>query len=1078
MAGNRILLFIVLLVVLGAVVYTRVLPNKDRLRKSLQSETVEKKEVVIRFSKDAVLKDGSFNPLPPKKMPIDSDPATLVAGDHWRERYEPLLAAVQPPASAPGFYVYPFLDRTTEGVGLRCTYGWHAVGSAALALKTGARVVDEMPPDHYGLIKLEDILAGGYPSAEEWKRRALADPATKNARYIVTGIYESDEPTSSCSFKILLIDREAKADAPANELVTAKVPLPSRFTEHAVAHRRGALEMAQKLVESGIAPKHAVAKTGGLKLNNELREVAQLLDANDSWAVMDGVDRALQLAALFPDSTLPLQAASYGMSELMCMMMAYGFGSLYEEEYSTRAYALAQIAAAIDDKPRMTQLAWIFGARTAGLPPDKAMSAFPPPNSETDPPELDGMLSAARSDYDPNRGLANVEQVPDWQVLMLEAGQSYYIMDSRYRKYFLSRLPFWETHDFYLQARIQNEHGDVYQTSSYTAFANKRHASIIAARHTIATELAALLVTIPTSAAAKDLPEQLTSVLGDQVTAISTPAATPSSAAANAQAPPPSAATVSTSTFGSLAAKGDYYQLRSDLLKLTEGWTEPYQSVHACYRLLLLSEPVGQAAMADAKLRVAPSGFAGFEFSPSERIRFARRRDQLGPDLLVNFEGKAHGDYDAMYGVAQNYARVRPGNASATSDLLEVMKRPSPGAKDSQVFQAMARKIYDQYPLSSNGIYNLAYASFSETSSTQASLMLHLYAHEHAFNPTAAMKIGNLYDDAGYNGEAVAYYDRFLLDMPARHDIAIKRAWALCQMGHALEPATREVFARAVRELPGNDTFQEDNLRYLLYWAIDLPAARKAADSYTQYAPPGSAVLWQARIEAEDNNTTKALQYIRAARIPSQLGLRAAIAHANLAELCIGMGQLDEAARQVAAAASIDDWQGNVIRAMGHLAFAQGKYDEAAAEFKRCIARYGDNASDRQSIIACEQKKKGVKPEELIPIVEAALLAGESGSEEGIPGLIEHYASQKGSRRPAIYFNMLLKSPQRYRVLVRNAINAYALVDSEVAAEATRHIDDIMREPTYSVPVPPAPAEDGATSGSASGAKSQTAAAR
>lgn len=966
--------------------------------------------------------ERSFNPNPPIKLSPTADPAALLKNP-WRARYSPFLAKVAPPETSPGFYVYPFLDRTKEGVGINCTYGWHLMGNCALAAWTSARLVGFAPPQHYGLPAVDEKGANTDTSFSGWIQQALKDPATKDARYLICGAYDFDPAKQQYTLQIKLVDREGKGTEAETAIYETSLPTVEDFAQLAAVQRTAARAIARKLIKTGKVQPRPAVEVQGIQLETELKDVAQMLDANDSWAVMEGIDRALQLAALFPKETLPLQAASYGLNETAWTMFSYGYQTTYDYDYLLRAYALAQLSLTINPNPALSQLNWFFSCKHLGHPVDQQLKALKDASGAplaTKHPELWGYFLASvdemQAGFTPDQQAA----FPDWQILRQEMQSSLFINSSPYRQYLVTRLPNWKDHDLYLQSNMQAEWHDYnrQQYGSTGPFMGKNECADSALQSTLAAELASLMVAQKSDTEASGLIKAI-SKIGLDIKDVS-----------------------------ELAKARDYYGLRQAFLEAMSEWVVPTGPNFPALNLLQFMAGKAEIAYQDPGLARTPSGFRGFEFTPADRIEFTQRRDHLGPMQLAELEGKQKGVYSTLVTIASAYLSVRPNNTSAQTDFAEDLDSYITEEKAMEMRVAAFQKSQELFPLDSEVTYRLGRSCYYQGNTELGNRYLAAYYRTEPFYPFRNKLMGELFERYGYRTKAVAYYDKFLKDVPTRYDIANKRAWLLCQMGKWNDPKIRATFALPAARLYGNSSFHEDYLNYLFYWAKDYRAARQAALAFVRsHNNQPNAAVWLARVEAADGNTTKALEVLDNANLDDLQSLSLAVAQAALANGYLELNRTDLAQPHVKAAMEVDEWQGDVIVAMAKLAYAQGDYKEAAHQHVRALNRYGFNTTYVRGLASCYEKQKN--PRSAIAMLEPFVFEHKAGGNEPflIPQLMRLYAENKKTERADAAMDIMVKSGLHTRGDLIDTLEAYKKINPAKAAEIEKRVDQIMAGP-------------------------------
>ncbi|MCL5269887.1 MAG: hypothetical protein M1457_04870 [bacterium] len=1033
----RVVILCILLAVLATVVKVKVMPHLIPRRTPEEPKRVEQPAELSRAPR---LMDGSFNPIPPVKAAPSDDPSSLVARTRWRERYLPYLKQTQPAETAPAIYVYPFLDRTPDGVGLECTYGWRLVGAAALAQWTDARIAEPDEPQNYGLPRYDGTDPGRQLTLEEWMRQAQGDRATANARYIITGVYDYDARGKKHAFRMVLIDRQAPAAI--RELAASTSPERGDYVQLAVAQRAMARAMADRLIDLGLVHARPEPKTGGLDLDQELGQVARLLDAGDSWAVMDGIDRALALALLFPRETLPLQAAAYGLNALEWSTMIYADNNVYQVEMASRVFALAQIALAMNPAPLMSRLNWAKSCVDLGysyrlcLEPSLADA-----RNENITRELFNYRNIIIWNHYPKLSAEEMAKLPDWQNLWTEFAASWFIRDGGDRTFYHQCLQHWKSHDLYLQALINGfirKYRDDYRGQRMDLLPSVEYAAAYATIGTMAAEMAATLTALGPGAEA----DSLVGLVDDIYRMIA--GDTDAGVGPFSKGPK-----LNRERIESMIKAEDYYGLRQLFIQVFTLWGIPDGDGHPVYEILTAMETVLPKVMQDPYARARLTEYADFEFSPARRAQYFGWRDVLGPYLIAKQNANYLGVYEAFREIAMSYLGARPSNAAGQDNFMGLYQsQPNePGADE-----AAERCMMDQcvhYPLDPAALFELGNRLCEAESQTQGLAFVKAYARAVPFVVSRNLKLGRFYRDQALHAKAAKYLAEFLKDYPDRYDIANERAWSLCEMGRWMDPEVRSTFARPVPLLSGNHSFHRANLEYLIYWAKDYAAARKAADYFLQWATddPMGPSFWMADIEKADGNTTKALEILQNINVPnSDDPLKRANNYTRMANAYLNLDRPDLAEPFVRKAAQADSWKGDVIIVMGRLAFAKGEYAKALNEYVRELDRYGFNPDTLDRICLCFEKQN--QRDRAIDMLEAKLL------EDPRIRYIElrihlmrlyEESGQSGKIEPLM--DEILKSPHRARYYILEAVKYYKKVQPQKAVDIEKRINEIMAGP-------------------------------
>ncbi|MEN6625738.1 MAG: tetratricopeptide repeat protein [Candidatus Sumerlaeia bacterium] len=971
---------------------------------------------VPKITTGPVLPDGSFNPIAPIKARLTDDPATLIRMNNWRARYQAALGGARPAADRPGFYVYTFLDRTREGIGVQFTYGWRLVGSAALECWTDARMAGGDPPRHYGLPVVDENSTPTQPALDEWLAQALDDPATAGARYIISGAYEFSPQTKITMLTIKMIDRRKPESA--STLCTVSVADDKDFVRLAAGQREAARAMTEKLI-AGDAIKRREPPTSGAEqigLEKELGWVARMFDSNDSWAIMDGIDQALALQAILPGETLPLQAACYGMIELEWAFCDYSDQNMYGMDYIMRAFALAQVAVAMDPKPSMSQLNWIYG--TAGFAIDRKRLAGAIPGMDTSRAgrELETYRNFVLGDFKAEHSAEQLAVIPDWHIIWLESEQARYSGTSPLRAYFNERVENWQawpSHDLFFEAAVVDQKDWNHDEANKNRFGSLLKASTILTRQTVASELAAILSAQKSGTAVAEVSE---------ITGVE----------------------------AGLLRMDDYHALRTNLASSFKEWEPPFPP-HPAYAVLKWMDQQADAMAADALFSEAATGFLGFEFTPLERVRFAQRHDHLGPLALTQYEANRLVAMNVAMDVASAYFSARPENAAAHAEQAGCMVRwVEKGDDVLDQWIAARQNALNLFPIEQNNYFGMGSSCFYVDRQQTGMSYIREYLRQNPYSATRNQRIGELFRRYGYHALAVEFLGEALKERPKRYDLANERAWSLVEMGHAKDPEVRRTFGAHVHELRGNSSFHAANLRYLFYWDQDMNAAREAALFYMQCKPESMAPIdWLIRIELKDGNTSAALHWLKLAPPAEVAKKRSRLAdyYAQLAGYYLDLKMPREAEAMIAKAADEDEWDSDVIDMMGRYYCAMRQYDKAFAEYQRQYDRFGPSAELYLNMADCLYQK-GMKDEayRLLDDQVARVRRG-SGMVDMIPKMMEYYAERGEKEKARDLMRFLLNSGTRTRTRISDTLNSYKKLDPEEAKRIWDRIDEIMAGP-------------------------------
>lgn len=964
-----------------------------------------------------VLSDGSFSPIAEVKRAPNAPPSDLLKDD-WRARYEPLLAKARGADGAPKFYVYPFIDNTASGVGIHCTYGSHLVFSGALALWTNAQIAGFNPPIHYGMPRIEDH-PDGKATFAEWSAQALKDPAASEADFVLTGEFSDVGKPGEVKFRAVVLQRGRERAGKEIEIhqATVKVSSDHGFEDLSAFQRSLAKAIPQMLAEKGLVKERTSAADPGLDLQKELSGIAALLDGADNWIVMDGVDRALQLATLSPKQDLPLQAAAYGMNEIVWTQFKYVHESAYGVDYGLRAYALAQLTIALNPEPSLSQMNWILTARPLGHLLADRRNGTTGDDRTGKCPELLAYALLVREEANPSipGGLANV--LPDWQVLCAEAQGEWFIGKSVHRGYLRQRLPFGRDHDLYLQATVQRNYSDAYMNEQENNFQAKINASLIALRGTLATELSTLLLALKGAGA-------FTSVLDDCLTL-------------HQDIKP---------KVKSLAEAGDFFGLRGVLADAFTAWREPYGDRHQAYDLLVAMNKGAEAAYALQELRAAPSGFTGIEFSMAERLLLAQRRASLGPMLLAEFGSTYRGSYEDVISTAIPYLKSSPNDCAALEDTAQFLfdRIKAPGAE--KIFVDSVKAGYEQFPIRIWPYYRLGRYKFSQGGIEKGRPYLEAYASADPFAPAHYKNMGDLCDRYGYRADAVKFYDRYLEHYSQRYDVAQIRARIVCELGRPNDPKVKEAFDRPAFILPGNDDFHIEKLNYYRFWAKDIEAARRAAENYEK-AKGAYGTIQRARVEIEAGDKNKAREYISKMNIGRARDLGPAILHADAAQIYLELDDIPEAEKHVQLAAQVDPGQGNVVFAMARLEEKKGNFDGAIAQAKGYLDRYGANTDATLLMAKCYRKKGDLKQARSLLEKETIEQKPQWAMPILAPELMSIYAEANDAESASKLLDQVIASALLRRANLRDTLDNYKKFDAKKADEIWARVDTIMAGP-------------------------------
>lgn len=1007
-------------------------------RSPLHSKAVRAEEKAIADSRRPLagkveLKDGSFNPLPPVKAKPSDSPADTIAANHWRDVYEPLLKQAGPADGQPGFYVYTFLDRTKDGVGIQFTYGWQPLGTAALAALTRARLTQTAPPDRYGLPIIDEQSTAPLaeaspqrfapPTLEEAKRRALADSATSAARYIVLGCYEDEPGSAQCKLTVYLIDRQ-NPDA-GNEIpLYQSNPIDCGDLNALSADQREAVrKMTDKLIGMDLAPKRRAPKATRPDLDAELGKVANMLDTEDAWAIMDGIDQALALQQLYPDETMPIQAAAYGLQQLTWSYFQYRWTTIYKIDYVMRAYGLAQLALAMNPKPAMSQLNLIAANKCLGVVGSQLLAINTADDSTRSNPELLSYRKFVLDDIHGDIRGDLLAAAPDWLALWQDQQQSGF--DGRphqARQRFDECFEQWRQRDAYVVAFAQNLLGYGYPGLEKVGFYRYIAASAPFTQATIAAELATILMLEP-DAARDQACSEAAGLTG-----------------------------ANDADLKLAAANHDYYKLRASILQGIAQWDAPRDAGHPAYETLKWMNTQAAAILADPRWSASGTGYAGLDFTRAEMLRFFQRRDHIGPMLVANHEEKVFGSVNGSGEICEWYLKARPGNAGALHEYALYLTN---NMEDDDLVAIQRRGLFlntiQAFPVNYDNYYNIGRADYYLDSRRRGLNYIYEYMRLARFSSDRATKMAEFASRYGFNAEAVKFYDEALKLMPKRYDLADDRADLLCQMGKYMDPEIRKTFATPVQALVGNSTFHERNLEYLYHWVGETTSTREAAAFFRQTHPDSqSALLWQFNVERFDGNTTKALDILNGALEPPASArdpLSIASHYASVAQRFMDLGMLDKARPYIEKSEQFGPGMGNVIRVVGRYYYLSGNYDKAIAQYEAELERYGQN-TDLIEAIAQSYDKMG-QLDRAIGMIETRMLASRANSTAIYlaPRLLEFYEKKGEKEKSRKVMTMVIESPRRTRAMIFRSLKIYEKLYPKEAAEIRKNIDQIMAGP-------------------------------
>lgn len=969
----------------------------------------------------ALLEDGSFNIIPPKIMTPDS-PGAITKNMDWRERYDAALKAV--PQTAEKFYVYPFNDETAEGVGVAMTYGAHTSGGAMLAAMTNAALAHDTPPTKWGLPELIHVNSDGIMDREEYEKRVLADTATASVNVFVLGTYSDGKEPNTVNLEAWAIRRDKPSERISLYEGTTTLPAGridpkgESFHNLATQQRECIKKIADEVVAKGLAAKREADMTTIPELDKELRELALMLNGNDSQPVMDGINRALGLAALRPDSTAGLQAASYGI----CMLNSIFFDILeadtHGSDYGMRAYGLAQAALALDARPELSRMMIAANLVMIGHQTRMRYLAF---SAGGKAPVVPGELSALQDVVDFARnGLTRAHLAayqPDWLVMKAEARFRWFLgRPGPFASYIAERVKRADDFDFYSVMKIMTYSKYEFTDMKERWFEAQHLGSALTVRVTIAQEIAALLSAPTEREAPEAIINRLETAMGADLSGLE-----------------------------NLARSGDHYGIRRQILNQTRAWGPPESENHPAIAVLKILNEACKSAMRQEANRVKQTSFTGFEFTPAERILLMHRQDARGSLILDTFYSTSFGSYEDTIRVMETYLRVRPESASGWMEYAKLIY-PFGSFPDNSArrFDAI-RNSHEHRMLEGMTWYWLGRVTYYESKEADG---LAILKHFNRFDPFVSERFNHMAEFCSRYGlwnDAAKFMDAYLASHPERYDVRNDRTWALCQMGRWDEEGLNEMFAEPVQKLSGNSSFHDAHLSFLVNWKKDWNAARVAAEKF-QRLKGNSGTQWLFRIEREAGNEAEAKRILDS-MTPGQLeGLARADFHAEMAGNYSEIGDLNKAADHVAKAAAIDDWKASVIIAMGSLKMRQGDHAGAITEFERHIERYGPG---RVEVMIAECLHSMGKTAKAIELLRPTALdkSSHKGNLSHCFALLQIYTDSGDKKNAEAIFDHIVGGSLKYRRDVENACKIYAKLDEKKSKETLARVNEIMAGP-------------------------------
>lgn len=1013
--GLLVIFAIAALAVLGYSFYgSRPLSEED-----LQLQQPEAKPQTLNMSRR--LRDGSFNPIPPEKRAIDSDPSELLADD-WRTRYATALAEATN-ETAPTIYVYPFLDSTRQGVGLTQTYGWHLAGSAALALRTDARFAPYHRPLDYGMTLIRENGEFEPATWAEWTERAIKDPATQDVDLVIVGRFRQERDSSDIVMRISLIEKLEDGATRESHLLEDSISAEHArsFLRLSDMQRRTFGSLAARLVEVTDVQARVGTSPVDLDVEVELDGVAALLDGNDGWLMMDGIDRALALATLFPDDSLPMQAAAYGLTTISWTLFRYALENDEVLDLGLRAHALSQVALSMIPEgsrtPTLPVLTSVMGCYSLAHPMGTRLDNSLRHHGATPPAlELRGYYESINFSVNTKLGEAVEQQGPDWWVLRAEKDATWFIGRSRYRGFIEERTPFWDLKDVYTNAFLQqHKNAGHYFKDRVNNFDLYHSAAHVGTQMALAAELATLLVSIEADGEREKLARQAATILKIQPAYLLAP-----------------------------SSNGDYFATRRVALQALTGWRVPMSPSDPSAQMMGLLASTSREALEGGARRDALGGLGPFEYTAAQRVRHSVRRESMGSMIMTWFYAWPFSDYDGIVAAAGTYLGIRPESSEAQSQLAEYIGDRFASKKGAREWiQRSRRKAYELLPIHAEYMLEAGKVYIDAGDVAKALPSMREMIRMDPFVPLSYLDLGNIARSLGRHASAVEYYSVFLPYYPDRHDIHIKWAWTMCQLGKMDDPRIEPIFTRARKALPGNPTFWTGELAYLRGWKKDYDAARDVARRFREVHGVEKAV-YLARVEFESDNEEAGIAALTDQDFSEFKGLGLADVHASFARLLIEFGHLDLARPHVDQAAGIDSWKADVILAIAELEAADGNYESALAHFDRYEDRYYSGNWSRLAKVDCLINLK--REEEARELLEEWALNDVRAKSNPymMPKLMRIYVDDGNAEGARDLIDRLLIAQARRRGVISDVLKVYKELDEEHGEELWARIDDIM----------------------------------
>jgi len=494
-----------------------------------------------------------------------------------------------------------------------------------------------------------------------------------------------------------------------------------------------------------------------------------------------------------------------------------------------------------------------------------------------------------------------------------------------------------------------------------------------------------------------------------------------------------------------LARSGDYFGIRRRILNQTRAWGPPESGNHPAIAVLKILNDACKSAMRQESNRVNQTSFAGFEFTPAERILIMQRQDARGSLILDTFYSTSFGSYEDTIRVMETYLRVRPESASGWMEYAKLIY-PFGSFTDNSArrFDAI-RNSHEHRMLEGMTWYALGRATYYASKEEEGLAILKHFNRFDPFVPERFKHMAEFCSRYGLWNDAAKFMDSYLESHPERYDVRNDRSWALCQMGRWDENGLNEMFAEPVQKLRGNSSFHDAHLKFLVNWKKDWEAARVAA-KFMQQVKGNSGTEWLLRIEWEAGNKAEARRILDSMTPGKLEGLALAEFHADMAGYYSEFGDLKKAADHIAKAAAVDNWMATVILAMGSLKMEQGDYAGAIAEYERYIERYGPGSVEAM-IAECLQKLG--ETEKAIALLRPTALdeSPHKGNLTHCFALLTLYTDSGDKKNAEEIFDFIMASSLKYRWNVEEACKIYAKLDEKKTKETLARLNEIMAGP-------------------------------